>query len=607
MEIEASMKLIHSLIGDATVAFEIPMYQRPYEWDVANVGTLLHDLHEHVRTEDFDIPSSINIEGNKSKYLLGGIVLYRSEAQQGNAKVHVIDGQQRLTTITLIAVVLYKCIQEFYRNCCENGLGVALQASYMNSFISPLERLFRFEMNALVENQELRPKIIVPPQVQSVYSRCILLNYNDRGNLDVMGRRYIENCRTVDVFFERYANSGQEFGLPELQNDDNLGRLNRLCVFAGVLLRHTRLCEMLMKSPIGTQEAHGEVIGIFGKINARGRDLTASDKLKVDFLAKITNVNGVNVASRAGQSWDQVFANMAPESMDVFFNAIYPAYEDNFPNNYSTAWRSRIDQHHGIYAHLVNEILELARVDHIDAFPNLNENGRFNIRLLKILNFNEWQSVVYKARINNNQGDDFEKLLKVCFCLAVLGSHDATRKRDIATIFLNNAQNGDAHYQRLAMDALNRFNTGDVYTMGAAKRKFILNCVSRVLNGNIGMEVDAEHAHVEHVLPQNSGNWVNGGGWTHASINEWQHKIGNLVYLPTRINIAISNLGWVDKRNAIIELCNNNNINVYAYGLRFCFDQTPLANIDWTPAYVEQRHNHIVGVLRGWLGLNLQN
>jgi uncharacterized protein with ParB-like and HNH nuclease domain len=70
--------------------FEIPKYQRGYAWEVQNVRDLFDDIAE-------------SIESGTNHYI-GTIVLSRD--QSDDEKFHVVDGQQRITTISLIIKAL---------------------------------------------------------------------------------------------------------------------------------------------------------------------------------------------------------------------------------------------------------------------------------------------------------------------------------------------------------------------------------------------------------------------------------------------------------------------------------------------------------------------
>lgn len=79
-------------------AFQIPAYQRPYAWKTEQVGELLGDLRNALLD---DSPKQLITE--TSPYFLGSIVLIKSPEQP---EADVVDGQQRLTTLTILFAVL---------------------------------------------------------------------------------------------------------------------------------------------------------------------------------------------------------------------------------------------------------------------------------------------------------------------------------------------------------------------------------------------------------------------------------------------------------------------------------------------------------------------
>lgn len=69
--------------------YRIPMYQRRYAWGASEVEQLLHDL--------------LNCPQDKP-YYIGSLVVFKNKAEDGKPVIYeVIDGQQRLTTLLLIA------------------------------------------------------------------------------------------------------------------------------------------------------------------------------------------------------------------------------------------------------------------------------------------------------------------------------------------------------------------------------------------------------------------------------------------------------------------------------------------------------------------------
>ncbi|MDB6183276.1 DUF262 domain-containing protein [Paracoccus fistulariae] len=71
--------------------FIIPRYQRPYAWEIDQAQNLFQDLK--------DFSQAAPDEG----YFLGSVVLIKNDDAP---KAEVIDGQQRLTTLTILLAVL---------------------------------------------------------------------------------------------------------------------------------------------------------------------------------------------------------------------------------------------------------------------------------------------------------------------------------------------------------------------------------------------------------------------------------------------------------------------------------------------------------------------
>jgi uncharacterized protein with ParB-like and HNH nuclease domain len=68
---------------------KIPAYQRAYVWDHHKVSSLLSSI----------MTSFINA---KSYYFLGNIVLCKEEEKSNFGNFFIVDGQQRITTLTII-------------------------------------------------------------------------------------------------------------------------------------------------------------------------------------------------------------------------------------------------------------------------------------------------------------------------------------------------------------------------------------------------------------------------------------------------------------------------------------------------------------------------
>ena len=89
------------------MGFRIPEYQRPYDWDRSNLKRLLEDC-----LNGFYYLSQ---ENNQESYtFLGTIILVdenRAESSFDGSSLEIVDGQQRLTTLTLLSCALLQQIR----------------------------------------------------------------------------------------------------------------------------------------------------------------------------------------------------------------------------------------------------------------------------------------------------------------------------------------------------------------------------------------------------------------------------------------------------------------------------------------------------------------
>src|SRR6266571_3841791 len=114
MSIRGSEHPIKKIFCDDFV-FTIPLYQRPYSWTTEESEEMLQDL-----LRAMDGPEETIEE--LSPYFLGSIVLIKGDEPDAQ----VIDGQQRLTTLTMLLSALRSLIKSDYAEgltafLCEKG------------------------------------------------------------------------------------------------------------------------------------------------------------------------------------------------------------------------------------------------------------------------------------------------------------------------------------------------------------------------------------------------------------------------------------------------------------------------------------------------------
>ena len=73
---------------------QIPRFQRPYDWNSDNISDFWTDL----------------IDSDDDEYFMGSIVVFRDKKDK--SMLSVVDGQQRLTTITILLSLLRDAFRE---------------------------------------------------------------------------------------------------------------------------------------------------------------------------------------------------------------------------------------------------------------------------------------------------------------------------------------------------------------------------------------------------------------------------------------------------------------------------------------------------------------
>ena len=93
--------------------YEIPDYQRRYCWDVSKIEELWEDVIQPYKDQDH----------RKKEYLLGTIVTVRSNGNGNNAPEIVVDGQQRLVSLTLMFCGIRNALKGHLANADTNAKG----------------------------------------------------------------------------------------------------------------------------------------------------------------------------------------------------------------------------------------------------------------------------------------------------------------------------------------------------------------------------------------------------------------------------------------------------------------------------------------------------
>lgn len=248
-EIRGDAKNIRALLSGAKYA--IDYYQREYRWETKHISELIEDLTGKFRESYEATHERAAVEGY-GHYFLGSIII-----SERDGKKFIIDGQQRLTSLTLLLIFIHRT------------LGDTEQKS---------------QLSELIFSQKYGKKsfnLDVPER-----TACMEALY--------AGQAFEENdqLESIKNILGRYRDVEEQF--PEGQCGDALP------FFADWLLENVHLVEI-------TAYSDEDAYTIFETMNDRGLSLTPTDMLKGYLLANITDDD---LRNRTSKVWRERIAEL---------------------------------------------------------------------------------------------------------------------------------------------------------------------------------------------------------------------------------------------------------------------------------------------------------
>jgi hypothetical protein len=258
--IEAHSKPIRDLLSPK---YTIDYYQREYRWETRQIEELLDDL-ESSFLDSFEPAHERPMVADYSPYFLGSIVL-----NQKNGRTYIIDGQQRLTTLTLLLIYL-KRLQPARTDF--NGLVYSELFGKQSFNLDVPERTE--VMNALVQRQDFDTTTAADRSVANIWDR-----FQD----------------IVELFPESLANDA-------------------LAHFTDWLLSRVILVEIVAFSD-------DDAYTIFETMNDRGLSLSATEMLKGYLLANVADDDARTAANERWRGRVNELVDFAKEDELDFFKA----------------------------------------------------------------------------------------------------------------------------------------------------------------------------------------------------------------------------------------------------------------------------------------------
>ena len=544
--IDAHERKIDRIFSD-DYAFEIPAYQRPYAWETEQARDLLNDV-----LEAMDDPVT-----SGGVYFLGSIVLIKSPSAP---RAQVVDGQQRLTTLTILLSVLRDLTSDINRKGAR--CAYVHQAANPDTGASDRHRLLLRE----------RDRVFFHQHIQKVDATTLL---PEQEKLAGSQLRIIENA----AFFRGRLTEMDE------------ARRNSLVAF---ILQHCYLVVVAVPTPDSARR-------IFTVLNARGLDLTASDILKAELLDRAGPSSEEHLAKR----WEAVELAVGRDPFVELFGHIRMMFEREKPRSaLEVAFAKVVAPFVGNAEQFVSEVLEPTA----DAYALLSDTaaqraefGRDAARAIRSLNRidnKDWLPPALLRLWKRKHHDketvakfliDLERLAYFLFVTradvndriarfaAVMDEFEPRQGRATPPIGLELTDDD----KRAFRDALD----GPLYRKSRVCRPVLQRLDETLSTGEA--EYDEAVISIEHVLPQTVDA---GGEWSKMFPDEteradWTHRLANLVLLTRRINTKASN--WPFERKA----------NEYFKGrdgtIPFRITQEVQGTPAWTLAVLQDRQTYL--------------
>lgn len=235
--------------------YNVPRFQRPYSWSQSNVDEFWNDLKD-----SFD-----------DEYFIGSMVVYK----RGQNSYGIGDGQQRLTTITMMLCIIREIMNHVGLPSLANGIHKLVERADLDDkpqYILQTETSYPFLQEAIQQFPQKTTNLKEGSEEKSLKLAYTHLSKNIE--------QYIKSKSTLKV-------------LPTTANED----LKKVL---------TTLRDKILKLKVIFIDLDNEddAYVVFETLNARGKDLEASDLVK-SLVTKLWKAKNKKV-DRASDKWKEI-------------------------------------------------------------------------------------------------------------------------------------------------------------------------------------------------------------------------------------------------------------------------------------------------------------
>lgn len=509
---------VEELLSQDSVSFAVPKFQRNYAWKGEEIEQLLDDLYD----EEFWLGE----KSGDTPYFLGSLVL----AKDNDASL-ILDGQQRLATISLLLAILKQKLEE-----CNFKEAIKIERYLVSGKIG----------------QKQSPKIKLQTNDSEIYVKLV----NDPQKYNVPEFKGSILAQAVRKIYDNLNNYAERI----------VGhRISPTEVYQGML--HKLLYNVEFVSI--TSPSENDAFKLFETLNDRGLALNAADLIKNKLFAQCAQQDMDDVIS----AWGNIVETVGENEIVHFLRYFWIASKDFVrKRRLYDVYRKHFDglsgQDVGLFALQIEEAAQKYQ-DIANPNPKNCPWGRDVGETLQRL-------VQYRARscrpallacaIFRRDVSDMKYLVLACESITVrysiVGEKNPNQLealyadlcktirdnpgRSVKELLSNNDLFKDIPNDK-EFAAL--FTNAQVNSVTTGWREILIKLNMMLSTGETKVE-SANKVHIEHILPQKpSAKVLNEAGLiTTVEANELIYKIGNLTLLLGRKNRENSNRPFSQKK-----------------------------------------------------------
>lgn len=533
MNIKPYDKTVRDLLGSKR-QFVIPRFQREYSWDKKNYQEFLEDMLGNLIIKDGRISSS--------QYFLGTMLFIGNFAEGTEQEIQVVDGQQRLTTIT----ILFSAMSDIFLTLGEQTLS---------------RQLFAYIMTEDDDGNEVR---ILKSKTSYPFFSYFIQDKEKKMSPDATTEE--EHCikETYEYFRAQLTEAKLKSMLKRKHGSEIVEALSEIDVLKA--LRDQVLNSTFISISTTDREQANKIFEI---LNAKGKRLAYIDLIKNKIFEVL---NKVEPADFAEETWKNIKETLSfgKESVGLatFYQHFWSSkYKKVSSNKLYEAFNSTIKKSETEYTEFIKELLKNAKIYMQIVNPKREDyNNRKEyfgiVQSLSCINncFNVVQvRIALLALFDTKQRGivDFTMLRDTLSCLenfhfaynAILANRTNRLEKIYSSfaIALRKSQT-KAEAKCVIRDKLvapldELFPTFDSFSekfvalsftkkdkVSNVKTKYAINKLNSLYSNN---EVFANDGTIEHIIPEKEqGNTLN---------------IGNLILLEDNLNVEAGHENYANK------------------------------------------------------------